>query len=425
MELVGEVRSKVEQIFNVGNREASLQQLLTACREGKRCVDPSVNPIFIPLSAGNAFAFRMAASRPYEEFRKLDLKLIDKIGRDEVGKTKWKKLALDKKYEIAYGVMSDAAQYQEHLETTNFDKLLLALSYSIGGNDVQHNLIDLQIEVSLRKLTGESPIVEHLRAVYDRCIAIDRDPARLKVAFWESFGQSSTTAYSRVMSDLDATALAASFDELIAYRDFACQVGWHDEEGKTVDQIVGFVGQQVTFVLERESEWSIGGAAIARDSSSFPWHWKPDAKGWRNIYTFNRIASAENPGAIALTWKSLTYHDWTTIIGSLLLMASNRHFCERFGRDKMLLERLLQRHTFYLNCFTNEETTTEEQNAFVNIKEFSEGKFVNGKFIPKDPVKYSVVAQVAAPELISDPSHWGHVIWKFGMFMDKLETTKA
>jgi hypothetical protein len=298
-------------------------------------------------------------------------------------------------------------------------------------------LLDLQVQVSLRKLSGGSPVAEHLRVVYDRCNAIRRDPACLKDVFWSSFKRSSTTAFTRVTSDVDSTALAATFDELIAYREFARQVGWNQEEGKIIEKVVGLVGQQVKFVLERESEWSINGAALARrrtsshhnhnyygDECSFPWDWEHDANGWYNIYTRQRRASTKNPGEVELTWKSLTYHDWATIIGSLLLTASSRHFCERFGCEKMLLERILQRHTFYSNCLTSGKTTAEI-NALENIPVFSKGKYVNGKFVPNDPVKYSVVAQVAAPELISDPSHWGHVIWKFGMFMDRQENQVA
>ncbi len=496
MELVGEVRTKVEQIFNVGSREDSLNQLLTACREGKRCVGESSNPVstptaalngrrsltrslaaalqddmrsggasvypvFIPLSAGNAFAFRTAANRPYGTFKELDLKLIDKIGRDEVGNHKWKKLPLEKKYKTAFDVMKDAEQYQERLETTNFDKFLLALSYSIGGDDVQRRLLDLQVQVSLRKLSGGSPVIEYLRAIYGKCVAIDSDPRRLKDAFWKSFGNSGVKAFTRVASDVDSTALAATFDELIAYREFVHEVGWDEEEGNIVNQMVALVGEQVRFVLQKEGEWQIDGAALSRQGprsrmnhttqgctklelrsgkklrskrnssgsyrdykpttcydyeEQWPWTWKRNINGWQNIYTHEQRASTENPGAVVVTWASLTYHDWATIIGSLLLMTCNRHFCERFGREKMLLEGLLQRHTFYLNCLTTGKTAAET-NALANISVFSEGTYVNGKFVPSDPAKYNVVAQVAAPELISDPSHWGHVIWKFCSFM--------
>jgi GTPase SAR1 family protein len=109
MDLVQEVREQVEKIFEVGNRSQALQQVLepSKAKAGNDQEPCDTYPIFIPLSAGNAFAYRTASRLRLEEFKTLDIALIDKLGRDEVGNFKWKKLSLDAKYAVAYDAVSD------------------------------------------------------------------------------------------------------------------------------------------------------------------------------------------------------------------------------------------------------------------------------------------------------------------------------
>jgi hypothetical protein len=104
-----------------------------------------------------------------EEFKKLDIALIDKLGRDEVGIFKWKKLSLDAKYAVAYDAVSNTKQYQERLQATNFYKFLSAFSFCLGGDEVQRNLIEHQVTVSLRYMSLDSPVATQLRTIYERC----------------------------------------------------------------------------------------------------------------------------------------------------------------------------------------------------------------------------------------------------------------
>jgi signal recognition particle receptor subunit beta len=86
MQLVREMSDQVEKIFEVGDRSQALQQVLNLSNDGR---DEEVNhemyPLFIPLSAGNACAYRTASRLSLKEFKKLDIALIDKLGRDKVG----------------------------------------------------------------------------------------------------------------------------------------------------------------------------------------------------------------------------------------------------------------------------------------------------------------------------------------------------
>jgi hypothetical protein len=107
----------------------------------------------------------------------------------------------------------------------------------------------------------------------------------------------------------------------------------------------------------------------------------------------------------------------------LLLVSHTYHFYERFGNEKMALEGALLRHSFHANGLTAGKTT-QERNALYNIPIFTKGSYVDGVFVPTDPLKYNMVYQVVNPKLLSDPSHWGHLVWKFCRFMDKTKMEK-
>jgi hypothetical protein len=139
------------------------------------------------LSAGNAFAYRTASRLSLEEFKKLDIALIDKLGRDEVGNFKWKKLALDTKCAVAHDAVSDTKQHQERLEATNFDKFLSAFFFCLGGDKVQRNLIEQQMTVSLRNLSLDSPVASQPHDIYERCKVLKKPTEQLKMSFWSMY----------------------------------------------------------------------------------------------------------------------------------------------------------------------------------------------------------------------------------------------
>ncbi len=473
MELVTEVQVRVEKIFDVTSRTEALDQLLTCVREGKRCSEsltlpldnPTTYPIFIPFSAGNAFAYRTAANCSFEKFKQLDSKLIDKLGCDEVGRAKWKKMSRHQKCKIAFDAVSNATQFQERLETTNFDKVLSALCYTIGGSNVQRDLIVKQIEVALRIIPADVLVAKHLLGMYDICKSLNRDASLLlKQVFWKEYKKRSAKAYRLLTLHVDVSKFNAMVDELMAYSDFVHHVGWVEEERKIVHEMIKLVDQQIGLVLEKEREWKIDHCVVAKyknyyewqgqkwvrrnatpsvpkfqhgsygayqqqpvykkqtaPPADYPWHWKPDGDGWRNVHTDKWIEKANYPfSGTLLSWSTLTYHDWVTISSSLLLLASNFHFCFRFGNEKTKLETLLMRHRMYANGFTIGKSPAEVT-ALENLPLFTEGTYVAGKFSPKDPIKFNMVVQVVTPKLLSDVSHWGYLIWKFCELMDEVD----
>ena len=61
-----------------------------------------------------------------ETFRKFDEELIDKLGRERIGKRKWKRLSKEEQIQQAHKAVSDPEGYKEGIEDSNFDKVLSA-----------------------------------------------------------------------------------------------------------------------------------------------------------------------------------------------------------------------------------------------------------------------------------------------------------
>jgi GTPase SAR1 family protein len=474
MDLVQEVREQVEKIFEVGNRSQALQQVLESSKTGNDQPPCDTYPIFIPLSAGNAFVYRTASRLSLEEFKKLDIALIDKLGRDEVGNFKWKKLSLDAKYAVAYDAVSDTEQYQERLEATNFDKFLSAFSFCLGGDEVQRNLIEQQLTVSLRNLSLETPVASQLRAIYERCKVLKKPTEQLKTSFWSMYEKISKDAFSVFDSHMDTGGVTKALDELMGYSALATELGWTDQSdmipmkmdellrrqlgiivGKANDWVpsgCGLISQQdrSIYVWEQtQNTWNIytcpsaGGGFVLQPKSryqhgwsfqvppaEYPWHWEQtEPNTWKNKHT-SVTHTGENPHLGKPSWTNLSPHDWTQVLGSLLLVSSNKHFYLRFGREKMLLERHLQAFNSYFDPLVSvgiscpHSATSNHPGAEIHLlhsflKDFMmKGKYVNGVFTPDFPDIYKICARVEVPELLSDPKHWGNPFWMYCEFKE-------
>lgn len=78
------------------------------------------------------------------------------------------------------------------------------------------------------------------------------------------------------------------------------------------------------------------------------------------------------------------------------------------------------RHTMFATGVATGKTAAETT-ALGNIPKFAEGTYQHGVFVPQNPLKYRFVAQVTAPQVISDPSHLGHAIWKACKFLETVD----
>jgi hypothetical protein len=173
---------------------------------------------------------------------------------------------------------------------------------------------------------------------------------------------------------------------------------------------------EIEVLIEDNVPYSLSEYSFEIVHESYPWHRKRDGTGWQH----EQVEGDNNPTSekpCGLTWENLTYQDWVTILSSLLLVSHNPNFYERFGNEKIRLEFLLQRHSLFANGLATRKTYAE-QVALFNVPIMTDGDYVDGTFVPNDPLMYSYVYQIFNPQVVSDPSHWGHLVWKCCNQMD-------
>jgi len=421
--LVNEVRIKAEQIFNVSRQEMEL-----CARSGVSSQEfLTVNPTFIPISAENGFLYRAASRLQLSEFSMLDMDYIDKIGREELGRFKWKRLSREQKYEAVYEVVSDPAQYKERLATSNFDKLLSALEIFVGGKKTQEHIIEKQLEVALGKLSSKHDIVENLSDIYNKCKVLGKPTVVLKERFWVLFSECHKDAIkSFCMDPRNFTALHKPMVELMEYsRNLQKKV---QDSAKISVAMKNIIKGQCNVLLEKEASWK----HPSNPPSNETWQWQVSTKNWYNsatgetntnsavhpggdrpehwrwdIYTqrwchtmtgYSKIGSvAQNPAIFVFgnamkkssAWEYMSPRDWSTAISSILLMKHNKHFCENFGQQIADLEWLVH----------------------------SPGEFNSIKRVHNKSPSISDI-NITVPDSPSDPKHWGHLVWMFCEYMD-------
>mmetsp|Transcript_32046 Transcript_32046/g.94294 ORF Transcript_32046/g.94294 Transcript_32046/m.94294 type:complete len:125 (-) Transcript_32046:1384-1758(-) len=119
--------------------------------------------------------------------------------------------------------------------------------------------------------------------------------------------------------------------------------------------------------------------------------------------------------------------DWSTIIGSILLLSRHKAFYEAFGQEIIDLDWMAQHATFSKPsnyCFTCSHshcTHSSHCKPLTDYHDFEKGKYIDGVFTPNNKAKYDSVVQIKVPDSPSNPSHWGHLAWLFCKYMESLE----
>ena len=217
--LVSEMREKIQQISAKHTVEAcvngSFEHLSESLLRGF-CT-------FIPVSAELAYIYRSARSMDVASLKKFDPCLIEKIGHDEVGRFKWRKLTEDERLTIVYDVICDAETYQERLDATNFDTFLNVFSKMMGRKPRQLEMIRKQEEVALRALAADSSIVQSLAKIQKRSQVTSVTPDQITSTFWNNFKK------------LEG---AMKIHVLLEYEQMCKDAGWKEHSKRAAQQIV-------------------------------------------------------------------------------------------------------------------------------------------------------------------------------------------
>jgi GTPase SAR1 family protein len=446
--LVQEARQEVERVFEVSDRKDALASILGAAHTNTKSSCDDLYPAFIPISAIHAFIYRTASLMSMEQFKLFDKDLVEKLGREEVGKWKWARLGEDERYAVAHAAVVDQTSYTERLAATNFDKVLTALSHAVGDGSNQLKLIQKQLSVSLKSLSPEKGLSRQLKSIYEISKSLGvLETLQLDKVFWSHYQDLEDKAFGQLKGPIDVAYLAIPMDELQDYYKMCNQHHWKDEQAKSIFRMKALVRRQFCVLLSEE-----------RRSRMIE---------WTHTLAFPQIG-----------WNSLSPEDWKTICRSVLLMSCYKSFCLTFGQEKIWIESLvdkINRTSRSCNCGATVSASSRrcgycERDCRYSICDHCEEKAAPGTYFYCDncgapnsgskddeqpnccsasqvtstictcgysdavlgfAMKDGQLASIQrvgtthrfkVPESVSDAGHWGHLMW---MFCQIAETTGA
>jgi GTP-binding protein EngB required for normal cell division len=443
-DLVRIAREHVETIFNVSSLEESLKTILETKTQVRLLseVKPQ-SPVFIPVSAIQAYIYQTASRMDLERFKTLDKLLIDEFGRNMLGKVSWRKLSDDDKVQKVYDIARDPIYFEEGIKECNFDKFLTVLNYVLRGEELQKEIVQEQINVALdglRSSVDHTDITCYLRTAYEKLRLLDNATITendLTSTFWACYDKLEESVFSQLTisrSTQNICLLAMPMDELIMYHQLSHDAGWSDEKVKAVKTMKELVRRLIGYLLEHERKDIVS-------CKGNPW--------FQKLETFS-------------------LYDWGLIRSSFLLMSNDPFFIEAFGREKALIETVARKwpctppfssyslcyicgdHLKVLNdnwkscvkckmnfgqegnkvSFPCHPTCLEDGEAcatcgFVRVRygdELDMSFDVSTRaLVPIHQEKYNKFVAIEIPASLSDTNHFGHIVWKFCQFMKSIE----
>ncbi|GAX16055.1 hypothetical protein FisN_20Hu270 [Fistulifera solaris] len=412
--LVDESRKEAEKQFN-----CTLEKLLHNTQKGAKSKMSKLTPILIPTSAMHAYFYCTASLMTFDQFKKFDKDLIEKIGREEVGKFRWKNLSEDKKYQAVYEAVSEEGQYKERLEATNFDKFLEALRDFIGDELAQLKILQEQVRVSLKNLSPKEGLANQFRAAYEKSKAVGMQFANLSDHFWTTYNELEKQVMSDVKGPTTIGLLSEAMTELKCFHNLANQASWEEDQNKALERMRGLIRRPLLLVFEKASECT------------------------------NKMASgAYLPKSPPHEWSDLSPLDWHTICNSFLLLSYNKTFCCTFGFEKNLVEIIKDSLSISsLSCaFCCESLTWEARNKYGNCGNSNYGSDYRShnrcdscgnqasqpgsifaftldnksELCAVNKNLYMHAFTLATPTSFSDPKHCGHLAWVYCEVIDSL-----
>jgi len=142
------------------------------------------------------------------------------------------------------------------------------------------------------------------------------------------------------------------------------------------------------------------------------WNWSETSGNWKNKHTNEiRQGTIDNnpvsPSLSNIAWYIVNLRCWSDIVNSIFLMRHNRHFCEHFGKAISDLE-----WTRWKQNVTDDPIETKK--CFNCRKQM--------------PLPSALVAarkrSSRIPDHVSDPDHWGHLIWMFCNFLENSQVAE-
>ena len=407
---------------------------------GEKSREVVTNLAFIPISAKSAYWYRSASKLPFEEFTKIDKSVIDEMGREEIGRFRWKRMSTEEQYMAVYSIMQDEEEYRARLRASNFDILINSLDHFIGGRKKQDRMIRRQLESSLKKLTHDSGYYDRLMSIYRQSLVLDRPTSHLKETFWALYSKSYHEAYAKFeKSPSNVAVMHGPLQVLMRYaselhEELHRSSEAADEKEEDAKKIVALmksaIKQQCGLIVKKANQWKKsreqrGGKAPNNNNLPEHWKWLENRSQWKNTCTGLVVPGNEdeNPGFRLTSWDDMTPRDWITVIDSIMLMSYNKYFCEHFGAEIAELK-WLDRTGKFVDFHYAASSDRFDCIAAANSDDELD-RMLNSELAAKDDSDLMTnTTRISVPDGPSDAKHWGHMIWLYGEFMNEQEEKK-
>jgi signal recognition particle receptor subunit beta len=363
-EMMIEARQEVEKIFAVTNREKSLQQLLSIKDSVKKHLQHL--PAFLRIATNDAYFLQTAHLLTFDQFRQFDDKLLlDKYGKNIIGRLRWNKLSQETRMKELYDYASDPDTFQESLSGSNFQQFTKVFGICIGKPEMQLNLVVDRLKATLCCIQQCDQFVD-LHKIYKEVAHLCENKSILPQAetdIWRQFSKIWEKSKEDALLSFDADPLCISVvaKPIVALEDFH-----------------GFVNNKFQYKKQE-----IAKAVVQLLSTTV-------------LNMMNKLVYHAGSSKSGSKWSSLQPQDWIVIWSSILLVASDPIFYESFGTLKVKIEELL----FDARWADKDEKRRGYQYA---------------------PMPSTTVMKI--PESLADPQHFGHIAWRYCKFMDR-ETEK-
>jgi hypothetical protein len=416
--------------------------------------------VFIALSSDYAYAYRAASGLTWDHFRLLDMALIDKIGIDVVGRFKWREMDSSAKCKAAFDVVTNETIFTKNVDATNFPNFLLALNQRVGGSEVQLDIIQKQLSVALKRVTILNvTTVDEICKIIKMSECIGLVDMQFHNHFWDVYKGYMEKSIENYKCSMDHRVFGVAIMQLAQYDSLLRQVGAAESERrKVVDEMVCLVRVQIKELLKYADLWPTGFSLeesqidyhnIYYDNDEQNWcpvsiclihhpifrefphiandpkqnsffdnahHWECVSSGsWRNTYSLDIINSINNPVSTKEVWYGLSLLDFKIAFDSILVLLYHKAFCLNFGRERIRMEAIVNKYNNMKDSFEKKGDATSRTMFDCVAGTYDE----DGEFVPNNVDKYNVFVHFKMPEHLSDPSHWGHLAWKFCEFMEK------
>ena len=145
----------------------------------------------------HAFVYRCGSRLTFEDFCKMDLDFIDKIGKDSYGR-QWRRYGKKKQLEMAFKAVSEEEQRQDGLEASNFDTFTDVLAFCIGDEANQTKLLQKQVDIALDRMKSQSQgcdLSAEILVANQPLVALGKPTRDLPRTFWVAYKPLKTEAF--------------------------------------------------------------------------------------------------------------------------------------------------------------------------------------------------------------------------------------